>query len=134
MWVLPFSAPATLYRNYSSDFIHQRSYQKPLQTLVTILALPRLLITPFYLNFSFVLTLGTFYFLNWPPLLKVLYCNVIKPPTSIYQTSILDLFFFPQLSLSWVISLIATSMSFQVNPKAPSLFLPFSRTPSLFLT
>lgn len=89
---------------------------------------------PFYLNFSFVLTLGTFYFLNWPPLLKVLYCNVIKPPTSIYQTSILDLFFFPQLSLSWVISLIATSMSFQVNPKAPSLFLPFSQTPSLFLT
>ena len=86
----------------------------------------RLLITPFYLNFSFVLTLGTFYFVNWPPLLKVLFCNVIKPPTSIYQTSILDLFFFPQLSLSWVISLIATSMSFQVNPKAPSLFLPFS--------
>ena len=128
MWVLPFSAPATLYVNYFSDFIHQRSYQKPLQTLVflTILALLRLLITPFYLNFSFVLTLGTFYFVNWPPLLKVLSCNVIKPPTSIYQTSILDLFFFPQLSLSWVISLIATSMSFQVNPKAPSLFLPFS--------
>lgn len=82
---------------------------------------------PLLSEFFFFLTLGTFYFLNWPPpLLKVLYCNVIKPPTSIYQTSTLDLFLFPQLSLPWVISFIATSTSFQVNPKAPSLALPFS--------